>query len=327
MKKLILLLAAMPAFTFAQEKYIIQGKIGNLNPPAVAHLSYATNGILRADSSSFTNGAFRFSGEADVVTQARLVVQYQRNVMGETAIVYLVNGTTTINTADSLKHATVTGNKTNEEAFEYAKKRGDETDFIVSHPDSYVSLQLIKNMGGAYPDYNSQQPRFDQLSAAIRNSKTGVQYQAFLNTLKQVAVGAMAPDFTQSDTSGNPVTLSSFRGKYVLIDFWASWCHPCRNENPNVVKAYNTYKNKNFTVLSVSLDGPAAKAAWLKAVRHDGLTWTNVSDPEKAGWDNEASKLYGITAIPQNALVDPDGKIIARNIFGEALNNKLKEVL
>jgi thiol-disulfide isomerase/thioredoxin len=118
--------------------------------------------------------------------------------------------------------------------------------------------------------------------------------------------------------------LSSYKGKYVLIDFWASWCGPCRQENPNVVKAYNKYKTKKFTIIGVSLDKPGAKDAWMSAIKNDGLTWTQVSDLQF--WDNKAAKLYGITSIPQNFLLDPTGKIIAKNLRGGDLEAKLAEI-
>jgi peroxiredoxin len=136
-------------------------------------------------------------------------------------------------------------------------------------------------------------------------------------------VGSQALEFTQKDVNGKPVALSSFRGKYVLVDFWASWCRPCRAENPNVVNAYNQFKGKNFTVLGVSLD--QQKPAWLEAIKADNLTWTHVSDLQY--WNNAVAQLYHIQSIPANFLIDPTGKIVARDIRGEELQHTLEKVL
>ena len=138
-------------------------------------------------------------------------------------------------------------------------------------------------------------------------------------------VGSPAPEITLPDPNGTPVKLSSFRGKYVLVDFWASWCKPCRQENPNVVKAFNRFKDKNFAILGVSLDRPGQKDDWTKAIMQDKLTWTHVSD--LMYWNSPVVPLYNISGIPYNVLVDPEGKIIGEKLFGEALEEKLAEVL
>jgi peroxiredoxin len=143
-----------------------------------------------------------------------------------------------------------------------------------------------------------------------------------VENMKKLAIGSPAPEIALPDPDGNVVPLSSLRGKYVLVDFWAKWCGPCRRENPNIVRAYNKYKDKGFTVYGVSLD--RTREDWLQGIREDGLTWTHVSDLKF--WQSEAARTYNINAIPFSLLLDPNGIIIAKNLRGEALEKKLSEV-
>lgn len=193
--------------------------------------------------------------------------------------------------------------------------------YVKDHPHSPVAFYALQVYATGETDPDILQPLFDGLDTVIKHSVAGIAFQERLTVASKTGIGKEAMDFTQSDTLGNPVKLSSFRGKYVLLDFWASWCGPCRAENPNVVALYNQYHAKGFDILSVSLDRPGDKGKWLKAIHDDQLGWTNVSDLQF--WDNAVAKEYGIHSIPQNFLIDPQGKIVAKGLRGEELAEKL----
>jgi peroxiredoxin len=199
--------------------------------------------------------------------------------------------------------------------YNYAKKN-------LNSPIALYSLQ-----GFAHYDFKNVtkvDPLFNQLSAPVRNSSAGIHFKERIEIAKNLLPGKLARNFSQTDTADKLVNLASFRGKYVLVNFWASWCPHCRKENPNLVRVFNKYKDKPFTILSVSVDRPGQKENWLQAIRDAHLTWTHVSDLKF--WDNEVAKQYGITGIPQNFLIDPQGKIVARNLMGERLDGKLTEI-
>jgi peroxiredoxin len=202
------------------------------------------------------------------------------------------------------------------------KENAKEEAFIKAHPDSYVSFNLVQERGGIIRP-KTFEPLFNSLSPRLRNTENGKALAKKLDIVKKTAVGVKAMDFSQPDVNGKMISLSSYKGKYVLLDFWASWCGPCRAENPNVLKAYNEFKDKNFDILAVSLDDK--KENWLKAVKDDALPWTQVSD--LMGWKNQAAGFYAITAIPQNFLIDPNGVIIASNLRGEDLAKKLGQLI
>lgn len=197
--------------------------------------------------------------------------------------------------------------------------------FVKRYPNSPLALYALQQYAGFDIDPVKVEPLFGMLPDEVKSRPAAIDLKKLIEAAKLTAIGQPAIEFTQPDTSGVEVSLSSFKGKYVLLDFWASWCAPCRAENPAVVKVFNNYKDKNFTILGVSLDGAGTRSKWLDAIHKDGLTWTHVSDLKF--WNNAAARLYGVKAIPQNFLIDPKGKIVGRNLRGAELGKKLAELL
>ncbi len=202
------------------------------------------------------------------------------------------------------------------------ENKGKLISFIKANTSSFVAPYLA--MRHAYElNLDELKDITAGLDAKVKKSKSSQSLDERIKILESVAIGKTAPDFTMNDQNGQPVTLSSLKGNFLLIDFWASWCGPCRRENPNVVAAYKKFNDKGFQILGVSLDRD--KDAWLQAINDDKLTWLHVSDLQY--WGNAASQLYGIMSIPSNVLLDRDGVIIAKDLRGEDLMKKLEEVL
>jgi thiol-disulfide isomerase/thioredoxin len=196
-------------------------------------------------------------------------------------------------------------------------------DFAKANPSSYVSAFEVYSDFSYNPDVAELDSLYQGLDSGVRTSYFGKKIKEVLSYAQATAIGQPAPEFAQNTADGKPVALSSFKGKYTLVDFWASWCGPCRAENPNVVKAYHRYHPKGFAILGVSLDDK--RGDWEAAIKKDKLAWTQVSDLK--GWQNNAAQLYGVRGIPMNFLLDKEGRIIGKGLRGEDLEQKLAAIV
>lgn len=218
---------------------------------------------------------------------------------------------------DSVKAKTLEADGSKWYQYEFEMRKN----FIKEHPASYISArELVMFINGK--NLKEGTTMYQALDKKIQQSKQGKEIDERIVILNKLEPGKPALAFTQADVDGKPVTLDSYKGRYVLLEFWASWCGPCRAENPNLLAQKKLYGDKGFNILGVSLD--KSKAPWVQAIEKDGLTWTQVSDLN--GWNNAVAVMYGIKAVPANFLIDPSGTIIAQDLRGEALNKKLKEI-
>jgi peroxiredoxin len=359
MKIFLSLLAFSPAFLFAQNQaagFEIKGNISGLADGKVQIVNMAEDhAVLASDSAK--NGVFTLKGSVAEPSLYYIVLSNE-----QPQYLYLENKPITITGSKTdIKNIKVEGSSSHTDFVEFNKtfnpliaelngfaaliqREADEKkkedlfkkydsvtkkvdaevgNFVASKKSSFVSAFLLSVSAQVLADPIVLEKRFNMLSEEVRNSEIGKGLANSIAYFKVGAVGTDALDFTQNDVQGKPVKLSAFKGKYVLLDFWASWCKPCRMENPNVVKVYNKFKNKNFTVLGVSLD--QSKDAWVKAIETDKLAWNHVSDLQQ--WNNAVAQMYHIQSIPGNFLIDPNGKIVARDLRGEDLEKKLCELI
>ncbi|WP_346751472.1 redoxin domain-containing protein [Splendidivirga corallicola] len=341
-------------------EFVLSGKIQGLDSGTVVLKYYDGSKLQATDSAVLEEGSFTMSGSVTAPEMYYLSINDSRPIS-----FFLENANINMTGhIDSLSDVTITGSVLQDkyavydekmkefrngqralyEDYKMAKEEGNEEevkriDSIRSQAyedrSAFTQNFIAKNSNNVIGPYLATGQYFndeslDELDSLLKtftgealNTSYVARLSEMVRTWKQVAVGEVAIDFTQNDTLNNPVTLSSLRGQYVLIDFWASWCGPCRAENPNVVKLYNELSDKGFEIIGVSFDSDKEK--WLKAIKDDNLTWYHVSD--LGGWGNEVGKLYGVRAIPHTILLDPDGVIIDKNLRGEALRERLEELL
>lgn len=361
MKYSLLFLLLIPFFSIAQVKskpkpaasaitpkskdgFRIVGNVTGFPDGTLVDLMNNQTGAQEAEA-SIINNKFVLTGKQAIPDFKVLMFNKQQPY----AILFLDNSDVKVEgSKDMLANLSITGSRSNDEFNElnrslltpYQNYFGDDApddsvaiatatqvaeSFTKKHPNSFITPLAVIRYSQIADDDQKTIALYNSLSPAVKNANTNLSLylKQYIEQVSTNGIGSTITDFTQADTAGRPFTLSSLRGHYVLLDFWASWCRPCRMENPNVVAAYTRFKDKNFTVLSVSLD--KAKPAWIDAIKMDNLTWNHVSDLQ--GWGNAVAVQFGITQIPQNILIGPDGKIIAKNLRGTKLDKKLASLL
>jgi len=289
----------------------------------------------KIDSVKASSGKFTFSGTIGDPEFCRLAIIGPSGTKEFRTEFFLEKGTLLVKAnKESMPKAIISGTPEQDEFRQYQEKeraagpwpkpRQFAIGYIKTHPSSYASVIALDTYFTYDPDDMTRlDTLFHGLASAIQDSWNGRKVRETLEAQMKTSVGMTAPSFDQPDVDGHPVSLASFKGKYLLIDFWASWCGPCRAGNPAVLKAYKNYHDKGLYILAVSLDDK--KEDWLTAVKKDGLPWTQVSDLQ--GWKNSAAAQYGIRGIPMNFLLDREGTIIAKGLRGEDLEKKLSELL
>ncbi|WP_426330188.1 redoxin domain-containing protein [Pedobacter sp. R-06] len=358
-KTLVLAAVLCPFLAIGQAKFTVQCQVEEgLKGKAALHRYTLERGISD-DTLSFRDSKFAFSGNM-YTTEPEIgqVVINDRTASPMNAIFYLEPGTINIQFMGSQKRQIVSGTPLNRDLQEYndmiygyldslytaggnTKRYGvfstevqDRSvaimeKFAKKHLSSLVSLDGIWNMATytkaiSKPNQAKLSDIFQHLSPVLKGSEKGKEFVSKIKGLGVTGVGQMAPLFSMADTLGRVTSLSEFRGKYVLLDFWATWCGPCLAEMPNVAKIYRNYKNKNFTIVGVSMDRPDSKKKWLSLIKENNYNWTQLCDFK--WWNCEAALLYNVGSAPANFLIDPNGKIIAKDLIGEKLESKLKEI-
>ncbi len=302
----------------------IEGTVSNASGGIVYLQEFRDKIFYTVDSAWVKDGHFRFSSSISIPEVYGLTLNKEKSPV----FLFLDAEDTSVkvelDSASYYRNTKITGSKASDlyEKYKAAGRDFKIDAFIRENPNSIVSTYLLYRNFAYRLEPEQIREYLALLNPSLQESVYGKNLQGYLVTLEKVKIGEKAPDFTLADTEDKPVKLSDHFGKYILLDFWAAWCGPCRKENPNVVDAYQKYKDKGFDVFGVSLD--RTKDAWLKAIEKDNLTWTHVSD--LIYWKSAPAALYGVRAIPANFLINPEGIIIAKNLRGEDLQNKLAEI-
>ncbi len=326
-KNLFFLIVAIIAISCTQKEdknVLVSGNVEGVETGTVYLQKFRNKSFYVIDSSEIVDGEFSFSTNVELPEIYGLSLDTTRTSF----LLFLDENRTSVmlDSANYYRNTKVEGSDLHNLFVEYKSERNVEIDsFIKKHPSSLVSAYAL------YRDYSYRlspeeiRSNIDLLDSSLLNTPYVEVLEELIPTLEGVAVGNEAPNFVADDTEGNAVEFSNHIGKskYLLLDFWASWCGPCRRENPNIVKAYEEYKDKGFDIFAISLD--SSRDSWLAAIEKDGLVWTNVSD--LLLWDSEPAKLYGVRAIPSNFLIDENGVIVAKNLKGEDLHNTLNDLL
>lgn len=341
------------------EQYSINGTVNGLDKGVVYLQKIQDGDLVKVDSAGFSEGSFQLAGSVpspevhylsfkDHKGSARFFLENSKieiKAFIDNLKQLSVKGSNSQNAYENYQSQTAQFDNRMQDVYKKWKKATEEGNkILVSNLDSaygaiqddkkaYMLSYALENNKSAVAPYivysNAYQLNLEELDNVTTNLDPVLDQNVYakklkkrVKTLKRVAVGKPAIDFTMKDTTGKPMSLSDLSGQYVLVDFWAAWCGPCRRENPNVVEAYQQHHKDGFTVLGVSFDDN--KEDWIKAIEKDNLTWHHVSDLQ--GWGNAAGKLYGVRSIPANVLLNPKQVIIEKNLRGEELQSKLDKL-